>query len=107
MFYQVTGNNPLLYETTDVIDTFVVRSLLQLQDVGMSSAAGLMQSVINFSILVWAMYSETASKGGFYPLTMDMIQANCPLSVANLPESAWSASSINGSCYIIPRNICR
>lgn len=52
MFYQVTGNNPLLYETTDVIDTFVVRSLLQLQDVGMSSAAGLMQSVINFSILV-------------------------------------------------------
>ncbi len=52
----------------------------------------------------WAMYSETASKGGFYPLTMDMIQANCPLSVANLPESAWSASSINGSCYIIPQN---
>ncbi|MDO4291926.1 MAG: ABC transporter permease subunit [Eubacteriales bacterium] len=52
MFYQVTGNNPLLYETTDVIDTFVVRSLLQLQDVGMSSAAGLMQSVINFAILL-------------------------------------------------------
>ncbi len=52
MFYQVTGNNPLLYETTDVIDTFVVRSLLQLQDVGMSSAAGLMQSVINFVILI-------------------------------------------------------
>ena len=52
MFYQVTGNNPLLYETTDVIDTFVVRSLLQLQDVGMSSAAGLMQSVINFTILM-------------------------------------------------------
>lgn len=39
MFYQVTGNNPLLYETTDVIDTFVVRSLLQLQDVGMSSGS--------------------------------------------------------------------
>ncbi|WP_130838127.1 ABC transporter permease [Lachnoclostridium sp. Marseille-P6806] len=52
MFYQVTGNNPLLYETTDVIDTFVVRSLLQLQDVGMSSAAGLMQSLINFAILM-------------------------------------------------------
>ena len=52
MFYQVTGNNPLLYETTDVIDTFVVRSLLQLQDVGMSSAVGLMQSVINFVILI-------------------------------------------------------
>lgn len=46
------GKQSLLYETTDVIDTFVVRSLLQLQDVGMSSAAGLMQSVINFVILV-------------------------------------------------------
>ena len=52
MFYQVTANNPLLYESTDVIDTFVVRSLLQLQDVGMSSAAGLMQSVISLIILV-------------------------------------------------------
>ena len=39
-------------KVTDVIDTFVVRSLLQLQDVGMSSAAGLMQSVINFVILI-------------------------------------------------------
>ena len=52
MFYQVTANNPLLYESTDVIDTFVVRSLLQLQDVGMSSAVGLMQSVISLIILV-------------------------------------------------------
>lgn len=52
MFYQVTGNNPLLYASTDVIDTYVVRSLLQLNDVGMSSAAGLMQSVINFAIIL-------------------------------------------------------
>lgn len=52
MFYQVTGNNPLLYESTDVIDTYVVRSLLELNDFGMSSAAGLMQSVINLVIIV-------------------------------------------------------
>ena len=52
MFYQVTGNNPLLYETTDVIDTFVVRSLLQIQDIGMASAAGLLQSIICCIILV-------------------------------------------------------
>lgn len=52
MFYQVTANNPLLYETTDVIDTFVVRSLLQLQDVGMASAAGLIQSILSFIILI-------------------------------------------------------
>jgi putative aldouronate transport system permease protein len=54
MFYQVTANNPLLYKSTDVIDTFVVRSLLQLQDVGMASAAGLAQSVVSFIILVGA-----------------------------------------------------
>ena len=52
MFYQVTGNNPLLYNSTDVIDVYVVRCLLQLNDVGMSSAAGLMQSVINFVIII-------------------------------------------------------
>ena len=51
----------------------------------------------------WALYSETASKGGFYPLTMDMIKTNCPLTYANLPESAWSSSSINGNCYLIPQ----
>ncbi len=54
MFYQVTGNNPLLYSSTDVIDTFVVRSLLQVQDIGMSSAAGLAQSVVSFFILIAA-----------------------------------------------------
>ena len=54
MFYQVTANNPLLYKSTDVIDTFVVRSLLQVQDVGMASAAGLAQSVVSFGILMAA-----------------------------------------------------
>ncbi|AUS96047.1 sugar ABC transporter permease [Clostridium thermosuccinogenes] len=54
MFYQVTGNNPLLYDSTDVIDTFVVRSLLQIQDIGMSSAAGLAQSIVCFVILIVA-----------------------------------------------------
>ena len=52
MFYQITANNPLLYKATDVIDTFVVRSLLQVQDIGMATAAGLFQSVIGFFILI-------------------------------------------------------
>ena len=54
MFYQVTGNNPLLYQTTDVIDTFVVRSLIQLNDFGMTTAAGFMQSVLSLIILLTA-----------------------------------------------------
>jgi len=53
MFYQVTGNNPLLYDSTDVIDTFVFRTLLQLQDFGMASAAGVLQSVLCFFMLLF------------------------------------------------------
>jgi len=52
MFYQVTGNNPLLYNATDVIDTYVFRALLELQDFGMASAAGMLQSVLCFIFLI-------------------------------------------------------
>jgi putative aldouronate transport system permease protein len=47
-FYQLTGNNVLLLGKTDVIDTFVTRSLLQMNDFGMSTAAGLLQSTLGF-----------------------------------------------------------
>lgn len=53
MFYQVTGNNPLLFSTTDVIDTYVFRALLDLQDFGMASAAGMLQSVLCFFFLLF------------------------------------------------------
>lgn len=48
MFYQIIGRNGLLYDTTDIIDTFVFRSLLASQELGMVSAAGFYQSVIGF-----------------------------------------------------------
>lgn len=48
MFYQLIGDNSLLWTTTDVIDTFVTRSLLQTNEIGMSVAAGLFQSVFGF-----------------------------------------------------------
>ena len=52
MFYNVVGKNGLLYDATDIIDTYVVRSLLQTQEFGMSSAIGAYQSVFNlFTIL--------------------------------------------------------
>ena len=48
MFYQLIGDNSILWPTTDVIDTFVTRSLLQTNEIGMSVAAGLFQSVFGF-----------------------------------------------------------
>lgn len=51
LFYQMVGTNSLLFNTTDVIDTFVFRSLLFSQEYGMSAAVGLFQSVLCFIFL--------------------------------------------------------
>ena len=52
MFYQLVGNNQLLLETSDVIDTFVYRSLITSPNIGMSAAAGFYQSVLCFVTIV-------------------------------------------------------
>ncbi|MBO9608451.1 MAG: sugar ABC transporter permease [Paenibacillaceae bacterium] len=52
LFYNVTQNNPILYNTTDVIDTYVFRALRKLGDIGMASAAGFYQSVVGFVLIV-------------------------------------------------------
>ncbi len=46
LFYQIIGNNGLLYNSTDVIDTFVFRSLMFSQEFGMAAASGIYQSVL-------------------------------------------------------------
>lgn len=51
LFYQVIGNNGVLYEVTDILDTFVFRTLKQDFDVGMSTSAGLFQSIVGFFII--------------------------------------------------------
>lgn len=56
MFWQVTGNNPMVLDVTDVIDTYVTRSLLTLQEFGMTSAAGLYQSGVSFVLVLIANY---------------------------------------------------
>lgn len=48
MVYALVGGNTLLYPTTDIIDTYVYRQLMELGDLGMSSAVGLYQSVLGF-----------------------------------------------------------
>ena len=48
MFYNLTGNNGLLYNYTDVIDTLTFRALIGSNDFGMASAIVLYQSVLCF-----------------------------------------------------------
>ncbi|MFS0726747.1 ABC transporter permease [Paenibacillus sp. 1P07SE] len=52
MIYAIVGDNPLLYPTTDVIDTYVYRAMRQLNDFGMSAAVGLTQSVLGFILII-------------------------------------------------------
>lgn len=52
LFYQIPMNSGALYSVTNTIDTYVFRALLQLGDIGMSSAAGFFQSVIGFLMVI-------------------------------------------------------
>lgn len=52
LFYQLVGNNGVLFKTTDIIDTYVYRSLISYFDVGLSTAAGVYQSVFGFILIM-------------------------------------------------------
>ena len=52
LFYQVPMHSGLLYPTTQTIDTFVYRALLEQNSIGRSSAAGLFQAVLGFILVV-------------------------------------------------------
>lgn len=54
LFYQVTMNSGALYSTTQTIDTYVYRGLMQLGNIGMASAAGVYQSVVGFILVLGA-----------------------------------------------------
>lgn len=52
LFYNMTLNSTALYPVSDVIDTYVFRALRVNGDIGMSSAAGLYQSVVGFILVI-------------------------------------------------------
>jgi len=52
MFFNVTRDQAALYPTTDVIDTFVYRALRQMNDLGMSAAVGVYQSIVGFVLVL-------------------------------------------------------
>lgn len=57
LFYQVPMDQGILYGATNVIDTYVYRALIQLGDIGMSSAVGLYQSIVGFICIILANYA--------------------------------------------------
>jgi putative aldouronate transport system permease protein len=52
LFYQVPMNSGPLYNATQTIDTFVFRALLEQNNLGRSSAAGLLQSTLGFVLVL-------------------------------------------------------
>lgn len=54
LFYQVPMDSGALYDVTNTIDTYVYRGLMKLNNVGMSSAAGLYQSFVGFILVLTA-----------------------------------------------------
>lgn len=52
LFYQCTRDVSTLYETTDVMDTYIFRTMRVLGDTSISSAAGVFQSIIGFLCVI-------------------------------------------------------
>ncbi len=56
LFYQLPRNVGLLYETTDVIDTYIFRTMRVTGNMGLSSAAGVLQSVVGMALVIFTNY---------------------------------------------------
>ncbi|MCQ2457303.1 MAG: ABC transporter permease subunit [Clostridia bacterium] len=54
LFYNLVGNNSMLFGTTDIIETYVYRAMMNSFNFAQSSAVGLFQSVVGFFIVLGA-----------------------------------------------------
>ena len=52
--FRVIWTEGALYSTTQTIDTYVYRGLLQLGNIAMSAAAGVYQSIVGFILILTA-----------------------------------------------------
>ncbi len=59
LFYQVPMNSGALFETTATIDTYVFKGLMGNGDIGMSTAAGVYQSIVGFILVILANFRKT------------------------------------------------
>ena len=56
LFYQLPMNSGPLFPVTNILDTYIYRAYMSTGDVGMSTAAGLFQSVVGFLMILVANY---------------------------------------------------
>ncbi len=71
MIYAVIGDKAQLFETTDVIDTYLLRALRNNSNYGFSAAVGLLQSVLGFICIFgsnWLVKIYSRSRGEDYTL---------------------------------------
>lgn len=52
LFYQVPMRSGMIASVTDTIDVFVYKNLAQLNDIGRASAAGFLQSMLGFALIL-------------------------------------------------------
>lgn len=64
LFWNLVGPNALLYEYTDIIETFVYRQLRVEFDLGLGSAAGMYKSVFGFVLIVTVNWLVKRSSNG-------------------------------------------
>jgi len=71
MIYAVIGNKAMLYPTTDVIDTYILRALASNANYGFSAAVGLSQAVLGFIFVFgsnWLVKKYSQARGEDYTL---------------------------------------
>lgn len=71
MIYAVVGSRALLYPTTDVIDTYIIRAIQSTMNFGMSTAVGLSQSILGFIFVYgsnWVARKYSEKRGEDYSL---------------------------------------
>ena len=52
LFWQLVGNNPLVRSETEIIDTYIYRAMSSTSNFGMTTAAGIYQSVMGFVLIM-------------------------------------------------------
>jgi len=52
LFFNVTRDQGMLYSATDVIDTFIYRSLTQTRNIGFAAAGGFLRAVVGFVLVL-------------------------------------------------------